>query len=64
MAINSEKYLGLNKKQAQNLAEKDGVIFRLISIDGKPFFSYPEDTRDDRVCIELENDKVTKATIN
>jgi hypothetical protein len=61
--MQTEKFLGLTKKQAQDKAEGNNLIFRLIKIDGRDFFSYPEDTRDDRICIEVENGVVTKATI-
>ncbi len=57
-----EDYIGLHKKAAQNLSERHNMIFRLISIDGEPFFEHPEDKRDDRVCVEIENGKVVKAS--
>lgn len=63
MSTDVSKYLNLPKKDAQNLAERQNLIFRLISIDGEPYFAYPEDKRDDRICVEIENGKVTKATI-
>lgn len=63
MTINTDSYLGLTKKKAQDKAEDNNLIFRLIKINGKDFFDYPEDTRTDRICIEIEGDKVTKATI-
>jgi hypothetical protein len=59
----TEKYLNLPKKEAQNLAEKNNFIFRLISIDGEPYLPYPEDQRDDRVCVEIVSGKVSKATV-
>jgi len=58
-----EDFLGLTKKQAQDKAEARNLVFRLIRIDTKDFFSYPDDKRDDRVCVELDGDKVTKASI-
>ena len=58
-----EDYLGLTKKQAQDRSEGKNMIFRLISIDGESFFSYPEDTRTDRVCVVIEKGLVVKATI-
>jgi hypothetical protein len=61
--MNEETFLNLSKKAAQDVAEKSNLIFRLVSIDGKRFLGYPEDVRDDRVCIELENNKVTKALL-
>ncbi len=61
--MNPDIFLQMSKKSAQDLAESKNLIFRLISIDGEPFFSYPEDTRTDRVCVVIENGKVIKATI-
>lgn len=54
--------MGLTKKGAQNLAEARNLIFRLIKIDGENFLPYPEDTRADRVCVEIENGKVAEVT--
>ncbi len=56
-------YVGMTKHGAQNIAEKRNMIFRLISVDGDPFLAYPEDQRDDRICVELVGGKVTKAII-
>ena len=61
--MNSESFVGLPKKDAQNLAEMHNLIFRLIRVDNKNMFSYPEDIRDDRVCVELDKGKVTKAVL-
>lgn len=61
--MNADIYLGLTKKSAQNLAEAQNVIFRLISIDGEDYFGYPEDSRDDRICVEINEGKVTKAVL-
>lgn len=58
-----EKFLNLPKRDAQNLAERNNLIFRLISVDGEPYFPYPEDQRADRVCVEVEKNKVVKATM-
>ena len=60
---NADTFVGLTKKGAQNKAESENLIFRLVSIDGAHFLGYPEDTRDDRVCVEIANGSVTKATI-
>lgn len=59
----TNKFLGLTKKSAQNLAENMNLIFRLIKINGKDYFPYPEDQRDDRLCVEIENDVVIKAIL-
>ena len=60
--MKTEDYLGLTKKAAQNRAEAQNLIFRLIRINEKQYFDYPEDTRTDRVCVEIDNDKVVKVT--
>ena len=61
--MTSEKFLGLPKKDAQDLAEKLNMIFRTIRINEKNFFTYPEDERDDRICVEIDNGIVTKALL-
>lgn len=61
--MKAEDFLGLNKKDAQNKADRYNFIFRLIRIDEKAFFSYPPDTREDRVCVEIDNGEITKATL-
>lgn len=57
------EYLGLSKKSAQDNAERKNLIFRLIRIDAEAFLPYPapDDNRDDRVCVELDAGRVTKA---
>lgn len=65
--MDSNKFLGLTKKGSQDLAERNNIIFRLIRIDSENFMNYPEDKDDrsehaDRICIEIDNGKVTKAT--
>ena len=61
--MDSEQFLGLTKNGAQNLAEVNNLIFRLIRIDDKNMFGYPEDNRDDRICIEIEKGAVVKAVL-
>jgi hypothetical protein len=61
--MNADQFIGLTKKRAQDFAESKNMIFRLISIDGEPFFSYPEDVRQDRVCVEIVSSLVVKASI-
>ena len=61
--MNAADFIGLSKKRAQDLCEAKNMIFRPISVDGEPFFEYPEDTRTDRVCVEIVDLKVVKATI-
>ncbi len=53
--MNEDHFINLSKKAAQDAAEKHNFIFRLVSIDGKQFLGYPEDIRDDRVCVEIQN---------
>lgn len=59
----AEKYLDLTKRSAQNLSEQENLIFRLIRIDQESFLDYPEDIRSDRICVEIDNGKVTKAVL-
>jgi hypothetical protein len=60
---NADTFLGLTKKGAQDRAEALNLVFRLISIDGESYFSYPEDQRQDRICVEITGGKVTKAVL-
>lgn len=61
--MKAEDFIGLTKKRAQDTAEAKNMIFRLIAIDGETFLSYPEDVRNDRVCVEINNGRVSKAII-
>jgi hypothetical protein len=61
--MEASNFIGLSKTSAQNLCEAQSFIFRLISVDGEAFFAYPDDARTDRVCIEIEKGKVSKASI-
>jgi hypothetical protein len=63
MAKNVNSYIGMSKKGAQNKAEVENLIFRLIRIDGENYLPYPEDRADDRICIEIDAGKVSKAVI-
>lgn len=56
-------FMGLSKKRAQDKAEALNLIFRLIRIDSENFYAYPDDKRSDRVCVEIDNGAVTKASI-
>ena len=60
---NAKKYLGLTKKRAQDLAEADNLIFRLIRIDERNFFGYPDYFNGQNLCIEIEKSVVVKSTI-
>lgn len=59
----ASKYVGLAKKAAQNQADRDNLIYFLVSVDGKEYLGYPEDERDDRVCVEFEKRVIVKASI-
>lgn len=59
----SNEFIGMSKVGAQNRAESKNWVFRLVSVNGEVFLGYPEDTRDDRVCVEIVNGKVVKAEI-
>ena len=59
----ADAFINLSKFGAQNLAEAKNMIFRLLSIDGEPYLSLPEDIRTDRVCCDILNGKVVKAII-
>ena len=58
-----QEFINCSKSRAQDLAEFKSLVFRLISIDGEPYFSYPEDIRTDRICIEVTNGRVSSARI-
>lgn len=60
--VNASDYIGMTKKGAQNKAEQQNLIFRLIRVDAEAFLPYPEDKRDDRICCEIDDGKVTKAS--
>jgi hypothetical protein len=62
--VKPDDFIGMNKSAAQYKAERANLIFRLIRIDGANYFDYPEDSRTDRICIEIDNGAVTKAVIN
>ena len=64
MSFDSSRFLNLSKASAHNLAEANSLVFRLVSVDGENFLGYPEDQRDDRVCVEIERGKIVKATIH
>ena len=59
----ADKFVGLSKKDAQNLAEIFNMIFRLVRVDERKILSYPEDQRTDRICVEIEKNKVVKAVV-
>ena len=61
--IDTSKYIGMGKRRAQNLAEHDNLIFRLISSNGKIILGKPESIQSDRLCVVIENDQVKEAWI-
>jgi len=61
--VNASDFIGLSKKKAQDVCEARSLIFRLVSVDGEHFLGYPEDVRDDRVCVEIKKEKVVAAKV-
>lgn len=61
--VKKDDFVGMTKKRAQDVCEARNLIFRLISIDGEGFLPYPTDVRDDRICVEIVDGKVVKATV-
>lgn len=61
--MNATDYIGLEKRAAQNKAEKDNLIFRLVSVDGRQILGPPSDDCKDRICITIDNGKVSSAEI-
>lgn len=61
--VKASDFLGLSKKKAQDKAEAKSLIFRLIRVGEEHFFPYPDDVRTDRLCVEIDNLIVTKASI-
>lgn len=62
--VKPEDFIGMSKLSAQGKAEYASLIFRLIRIDDKSYFDYPEDVRNDRICVEIDKGIITKATFN
>lgn len=62
-AKNSNTYIGLSKKSAQNLAEASNLVFRLVSVDGETYLGYPDDVSLERVCVEIVDGKVSFASM-
>ena len=61
--MQQENFIGLSKKSAQDLAEINNLIFRLIRVDERLLQEYPEDKREDRVCVEIDKGSVSKALL-
>jgi hypothetical protein len=56
--------VGMSKKEAQNFAEMNNLIFRLMTIDNEKYLESPVDQRDDRLCVDIEKGRVTRALIH
>jgi hypothetical protein len=62
--MKAEDFIGVSKFKAHDLAEANSLVYRLVSVDGAIFLGYPTDEpRTDRICVEIENGVVVKATI-
>jgi hypothetical protein len=61
--VNVSDLVGLGKRDAQNKSELKNLIWRLVSVNGERFLGWPEDKREDRVCVEIVNEKVVSAVI-
>jgi len=59
----ADDFIGLGKKKAQDVAEYNSLIFRLVSVDGEEMLGYPTDTNAERICVEIESGKVVRASI-
>lgn len=63
MSVSANDFVGLTKKGAQNKAEACNLIFRLIRVDSENYLTYPDEKRTDRVCVEIDDGKVSKASL-
>ena len=61
--IDTNRYIGLGKRRAQNLAEADNLVFRLVSSNGEVILGRPDDVQPDRLCVVIEGDQVKEAWI-
>ena len=61
--VKAEDFIGLPKHKAQDVAEMKNLIFRLIRIDDEPYLPYPDEFYAERICVEIDNGRVTKAMI-
>ncbi len=59
----AKEFIGMSKFGAQALAESRNMIFRLLSVDGEEYFKFPEDKRDDRVCVDIVDSRIVKAVL-
>lgn len=58
-----EQFIGLTKRQSYELAERLGLMPHLVRMDERMLFGYPNDVRDDRICLEFDLRKVSKARV-
>lgn len=63
LVVDPSIFLNLTKKRSQDLCEAKNLVYRLVSIDSEEYLGYPEDARDDRVCVVIEKGLVVEATI-
>lgn len=56
-------FIGMEKRAAQNKAERENMIFRLVSVDGEKYLGAPEDQRIDRICCELIGNRIFDAYV-
>ena len=62
--MNTDVFIGMGKRRAQNEAETRSLVFHLVSVDGTTILGYPAGAaREDRVLVEIVNDKVSKAVL-
>jgi hypothetical protein len=61
--MNVSHVVGMPKKDAQNFAEMNNLIFRVLSVDDMTFLGEPPDVREDRLCVKIVKNKVVEANI-
>lgn len=61
--MTADDFIGLSKKRAQDVAEYNSLIFRLVRVDSEEMLGYPTDTNAERICVEIEKGIVVKASI-
>ena len=62
--MNTDNFIGRGKREAQNMADRANLIFRLVSADGEVVLGMPTDIREDRLCVEVVADRVVKAWVS
>jgi hypothetical protein len=62
--VKASDFVGLTKKAAQDKAEARNMVFRHRTANGEKYLGDPSDPgRDDRVCVDTVDGKVTAAEI-